>query len=152
MPSPPPLSTLFPYTTLFRSYSCHSLLIAKEVTESVFTALFVDEPRTMYQLAHVKQKSIIAIVGVKLDLPETQRCDTDLINLMQSDRKSTRLNSSHITISYAVSTSSLYPLSLHDALPILLVPFVAHREGSHGIGIHRSVRRRAKNHVPARTR
>src|SRR5690625_1568634 len=44
------------------------------------------------------------------------------------DRKSTRLNSSHVAISYAVfcltppSPSSLPPLSLHDALPILEHP------------------------------
>src|SRR5690625_2052102 len=40
-----------------------------------------------------------------------------------ADRKSTRLNSSHVAISYAVfclkpRTPALYPLSLHDALPI----------------------------------
>src|SRR5437899_2442469 len=41
-----------------------------------------------------------------------------------SDRKSTRLNSSHLGISYAVfclnvpSTTDFYTLSLHDALPI----------------------------------
>src|SRR5205807_467478 len=40
------------------------------------------------------------------------------------DRKSTRLNSSHLVISYAVfclnnaRTTPIYPLSLHDALPI----------------------------------
>src|SRR5437773_2726213 len=40
------------------------------------------------------------------------------------DRKSTRLNSSHITISYAgfclnaAATSEIFALSLHDALPI----------------------------------
>src|SRR5437867_598967 len=44
-----------------------------------------------------------------------------------SDRKSTRLNSSHRTISYAVfcliepRTPASYTLSLHDALPICLV-------------------------------
>src|SRR5947207_1712848 len=42
-----------------------------------------------------------------------------------SDRKSTRLNSSHTVISYAVfclkvpATIDIYTLSLHDALPIL---------------------------------
>ena len=46
------------------------------------------------------------------------------------DRKSTRLNSSHLRISYAVfclkkfffndtATTEIYTLSLHDALPIL---------------------------------
>src|SRR5690349_21704397 len=43
-----------------------------------------------------------------------------------TDRKSTRLNSSHVEISYAVfclndtSTTEIYTLSLHDALPISL--------------------------------
>src|ERR1035441_4526369 len=42
----------------------------------------------------------------------------------ESDRKSTRLNSSHLGISYAVfclndtATTEIYTLSLHDALPI----------------------------------
>src|SRR3712207_4963610 len=42
------------------------------------------------------------------------------------DRKSTRLNSSHANISYAVfffndtATTEIYTLSLHDALPILV--------------------------------
>src|SRR5437773_2731123 len=47
---------------------------------------------------------------------------------MWRDRKSTRLNSSHITISYAVfclknrrSSAYSYSLSLHDALPIYYV-------------------------------
>src|SRR3990167_7040235 len=43
---------------------------------------------------------------------------------LASDRKSTRLNSSHSQISYAVfffndtATTEIYTLSLHDALPI----------------------------------
>src|SRR5690348_10569545 len=44
--------------------------------------------------------------------------------LTETDRKSTRLNSSHPSISYAVfclnatATTEIYTLSLHDALPI----------------------------------
>src|SRR3989338_8147878 len=45
--------------------------------------------------------------------------------LFHTDRKSTRLNSSHSSISYAVffffndtATTEIYTLSLHDALPI----------------------------------
>src|SRR5437868_6633720 len=47
------------------------------------------------------------------------------------DRKSTRLNSSHVSISYAVfclnnpSHPDTYPLSLHDALPISRQPAAA---------------------------
>src|SRR3990172_6856381 len=43
---------------------------------------------------------------------------------LRSDRKSTRLNSSHGYISYSLfffndtATTEIYPLSLHDALPI----------------------------------
>src|SRR5574343_360844 len=89
----PPRSTLFPYTTLFRSHqqSCPTV--------------------------QANQR------------PSLGRCHLD--------RKSTRLNSSHITISYAVfclkkkkkknyfffffndtATTEIYTLSLHDALPI----------------------------------
>src|SRR3712207_5703071 len=45
---------------------------------------------------------------------------------LTKDRKSTRLNSSHANISYAVlffndtATTEIYTLSLHDALPIFL--------------------------------
>src|SRR5690242_1768178 len=46
------------------------------------------------------------------------------LTMMESDRKSTRLNSSHMSISYAVfclnltRTTEISTLSLHDALPI----------------------------------
>src|SRR5262245_53639236 len=46
------------------------------------------------------------------------------LSLLLLDRKSTRLNSSHLGISYAVfclkrpGTTEFYTLSLHDALPI----------------------------------
>ena len=53
----------------------------------------------------------------------------DQKDMVSADRKSTRLNSSHIPISYAVfclkksffndtATTEIYTLSLHDALPI----------------------------------
>src|SRR5437773_256353 len=61
-------------------------------------------------------------------------CTTEISELAipagyEVDRKSTRLNSSHITISYAAPT--VYTLSLHDALPIYqeLVAFL--RRTSH---------------------
>src|SRR5690606_14613344 len=47
-----------------------------------------------------------------------------IIGMYLKDRKSTRLNSSHVKISYAVfclkdaATTTFYTLSLHDALPI----------------------------------
>src|SRR5258705_7157332 len=60
----PPRSTLFPYTTLFRSLFSHSLYLA--ITQSVSIGSPAKDQST------------------------------------QTDRKSTRLNSSHLGISYAV--------------------------------------------------
>src|SRR5207248_11735914 len=69
----PPRSTLFPYTTLFRS-------------EDLLDAGFADQLETPVQ------------GGQELDLvPEG-----DARVRVERDRKSTRLNSSHRTISYAV--------------------------------------------------
>src|SRR3989338_8319849 len=88
----PPRSTLFPYTTLFRSR-------APALKENLGWAWIESETKEAY-----------------------------------ADRKSTRLNSSHSSISYAVfclkkqptlffffndtATTEIYSLSLHDALPI----------------------------------
>src|SRR5688572_32746047 len=76
---PPPRSTLFPYTTLFRSKKNLSL------TDAQF-----------------RQRSIEVITQVQRsywDLVFTLR---NLQSKHQVDRKSTRLNSSHSQISYAV--------------------------------------------------
>src|SRR5574337_1265828 len=90
----PPRSTLFPYTTLFRSLRW----------------------------------------GTDSQPPSGHGDDTQ----SDTDRKSTRLNSSHHSISYAVfclkkkkkkiffffndtATTEIYTLSLHDALPISTV-------------------------------
>src|SRR2546426_6389991 len=79
----PPRSTLFPYTTLFRS-----LLAMAERAEMIF------------DFAQVAVGS-----------------DEFLVNcLEQTDRKSTRLNSSHLVISYAVfclkKKKTIYPAKL----------------------------------------
>src|SRR2546421_8407026 len=71
----PPRSTLFPYTTLFRSFP-----LSEEEAASLFKS-FASRGFTA--------------VKVKVGHPDRQR---DL----RRDRKSTRLNSSHDQISYAV--------------------------------------------------
>src|SRR2546430_11397709 len=71
----PPRSTLFPYTTLFRSL----LEIARALAGEPRLLLF-DEP------------------AAGLTLAEGER----LAGIIRGDRKSTRLNSSHSQISYAV--------------------------------------------------
>src|SRR2546426_7368878 len=77
----PPRSTLFPYTTLFRS----------EVVLLGVLALKAEAGRRHLheRLAHVRR-------------PACGRLALPLEPLEQRDRKSTRLNSSHLVISYAV--------------------------------------------------
>src|SRR5258708_28046929 len=78
----PPRSTLFPYTTLFRSKSL-------QVQPDKVT---LTGPRATAQLV---------VTGVYAD--GTVRDLTHLADLkIEGDRKSTRLNSSHQIISYAV--------------------------------------------------
>src|SRR5690606_41030102 len=80
----PPRSTLFPYTTLFRS----SIMNRKE--ESHMTVVKAMGVSKQYgPLTAIDQLSL-HIDGHKL------------IGLVGRDRKSTRLNSSHVKISYAV--------------------------------------------------
>src|SRR5688572_31277192 len=83
----PPISTLFPYTTLFRSEEEDNAYWQSPMRSHVF-----DVPR----------KTNIAVDGVApgraMPIPYTSACGT--CHLV--DRKSTRLNSSHSQISYAV--------------------------------------------------
>src|SRR2546428_6131943 len=84
----PPRSTLFPYTTLFRSGKRLELL--KELRPGI--------KRVAY-LADVKAPN------TEPGLREVQRAAHSLgleAQLFDADRKSTRLNSSHDQISYAV--------------------------------------------------
>src|SRR5690349_22527070 len=77
---PPPRSTLFPYTTLFRSAPAPG---QKLTTPSGIPA------------SSSNSKNFAAMVGESLDgFRITER--------FAQDRKSTRLNSSHVEISYAV--------------------------------------------------
>src|SRR2546427_5372690 len=74
----PPRSTLFPYTTLFRSIGVFGLRAAGEIT--------------------------LPVAGALLELPEADEHGAAITEVGGGarDRKSTRLNSSHSQISYAV--------------------------------------------------
>src|SRR5207244_8012219 len=94
---PPPSSTLFPYTTLFRSEGYTYGLIAYGLWGLVplyFHAL--DQVSPMEILAH---RIVWSLLFLALVLSLTHRW-----GMFQKclDRKSTRLNSSHQIISYAV--------------------------------------------------
>src|SRR3712207_8374414 len=81
----PPRSTLFPYTTLFRS---GRVLQERRVLRDVRPQVLLDAP-----LAGDRRGD--RAVGARSRLGERR-------DLTQQDRKSTRLNSSHANISYAV--------------------------------------------------
>src|SRR3712207_7328360 len=83
----PPRSTLFPYTTLFRSLP---------VDGQIAAAQLLGDPRTHHVDADDAPGPPVA-ADLGDDLGETVGLAKDL-----GDRKSTRLNSSHANISYAV--------------------------------------------------
>src|SRR5690242_21232234 len=94
----PPRSTLFPYTTLFRSALMGNYLKTKLGTTGSVGVL-VGSPGIPVSLARTDQlKSILEAAGIQVILSSQQ----DLCQLDVADRKSTRLNSSHMSISYAV--------------------------------------------------
>src|SRR5258705_5941842 len=84
----PPRSTLFPYTTLFRSHVLQQLDFAAEIRRLSFVAGDADAPESLGENTH----------GVVRELEHLQ----DARRAAVLDRKSTRLNSSHLGISYAV--------------------------------------------------
>src|SRR3712207_7655506 len=79
----PPRSTLFPYTTLFRSKNTRLILVGD-----------VD------QLPSVGAGNVLADI-INSGVVTTIKL-TEIFRQAQEDRKSTRLNSSHANISYAV--------------------------------------------------
>src|SRR3712207_8147406 len=83
----PPRSTLFPYTTLFRSVAEATTIDGGDAgTISLVTDL------TQYRSLHDKTTER-RVQALRPPLPDLQT---------RQDRKSTRLNSSHANISYAV--------------------------------------------------
>src|SRR2546430_14962696 len=98
----PPRSTLFPYTTLFRS-NCELVICKGGRPTTLMLRLAEAEPVAASLTVTVKGNAP-ATVGVPERVPDEDRLrpvgsvplETD------QDRKSTRLNSSHSQISYAV--------------------------------------------------
>src|SRR5687768_18355911 len=82
----PPRSTLFPYTTLFRSDLGPDVILRKhgvvDLDAGVFGEVIRGQPLQVFHLRVVHHQDIDAV--------------------LVTDRKSTRLNSSHGYISYAV--------------------------------------------------
>src|SRR5258708_12447076 len=98
----PPRSTLFPYTTLFRSASSHRPKAARRVGGSVKTIVWT----TAIRVIPITHQTLPTVV-------------------FRADRKSTRLNSSHQIISYPVfclKTKTTDPHSQHLPRPQHLSP------------------------------
>src|SRR3712207_8052662 len=87
----PPRSTLFPYTTLFRS-------LMKRSTERILTTHCgsLARPKDLLEIMRAKES------GQAYDQENFARRVRSAVAETVRDRKSTRLNSSHANISYAV--------------------------------------------------
>src|SRR2546430_13597191 len=83
----PPRSTLFPYTTLFRSND--------GPLELVRAAILAASP-------HNTQPWLFKVAHSSIELHLNTRRNVGALDPYLRDRKSTRLNSSHSQISYAV--------------------------------------------------
>src|SRR5256885_5299120 len=86
----PPRSTLFPYTTLFRSRKKQLDYVKLSMTN-----------------CSMERCRAVLVTGVRIDVSSIQQGAHSIVmsrknGIMQRDRKSTRLNSSHLVISYAV--------------------------------------------------
>src|SRR5690625_6360159 len=102
-------STLFPYTTLFRSRQTEG--ICKELREQGYNELFREKTGLLLDpyFSGTKVKWILDHVDGARDKADKGELlfgtiDTWLVYKLTGgkDRKSTRLNSSHVAISYAV--------------------------------------------------
>src|SRR5699024_12470993 len=94
--APPPTSLLFPYTTLFRS----QVKVFDTKAASVGEGLLVLEAVRLKNEGKTLEENLEWLENNYLKLHSWVTVD-DLKHL-ERDRKSTRLNSSHVSISYAV--------------------------------------------------
>src|SRR5256885_10233686 len=86
----PPRSTLFPYTTLFRSLFTSRSRRARPIRKRSPNTMDSESPRS------------IDILLVEDNAADVRLTEEILAESKVQDRKSTRLNSSHLVISYAV--------------------------------------------------
>src|SRR5438067_5607316 len=91
----PPRSTLFPYTTLFRSETCRA-----EHADHLWCPDDVRLGKAAQRVGDLRRHAIVICHVV--------------IHARRTDRKSTRLNSSHVSISYAVFCLKKKNKSGHD--------------------------------------
>src|SRR3712207_9118899 len=98
----PPRSTLFPYTTLFRSPA--PAISLSLVFEDEHLAI-IDKPAGLVvhpAPGHWDDTLVNALVARGTTLSGGAEGRPGIVHRLDRDRKSTRLNSSHANISYAV--------------------------------------------------
>src|SRR2546422_9899217 len=98
----PPRSTLFPYTTLFRS-----ILDRRIADRRVYPAIDVQRSSTRKEellLSKEELNKVYLLRNFLSDMPPVEAIEflLERMKRTKTDRKSTRLNSSHGYISYAV--------------------------------------------------
>src|SRR5256885_12130933 len=92
----PPRSTLFPYTTLFRSLDPSLADRAAHLAQNLGASPEGEYARAFYVRMQRELRRSSELLRLAIEqYPADQ-------SLRQEDRKSTRLNSSHLVISYAV--------------------------------------------------
>src|SRR5207253_10409878 len=96
-----PHSPLFPYTTLFRSRGKH--LVPNPVRPLILRSFLVARSFQFSGERRLPACHRRQLAGGNISLVEEFcRCARQAGSLRSQDRKSTRLNSSHVAISYAV--------------------------------------------------
>src|SRR5690606_40901664 len=96
-----PRSTLFPYTTLFRSAGRKAQLSGSKIRSGVI--LFFKLSRGPDRYTGQSQSHFVLLQFIaRLCRPAENFARGSGFDFSSGDRKSTRLNSSHVKISYAV--------------------------------------------------
>src|SRR5207248_10358786 len=90
------ISTRFPYTTLFRSH------LTAEQEDQVLSVEAEQTLKDEARRARCRLDPSCNVQSLPIDLESQQKAIKELLGAEKLDRKSTRLNSSHRTISYAV--------------------------------------------------
>src|SRR3712207_9363488 len=98
----PPRSTLFPDTTLFRSGKAYILQRQRERRMAAEADMLVKQTLEQAVAALQPLAAGLHVDDVAAAEPAGKRLIASLSFLVDRDRKSTRLNSSHANISYAV--------------------------------------------------
>src|SRR5205807_9194576 len=102
LPRAPPISPTFPYTTLFRSRKTNKMPKANRPPLRGVPRWVTETPEGMtYHLGMFNrgfEEQVIQLT--RAEFKELKRCLSK--SRKHQDRKSTRLNSSHLVISYAV--------------------------------------------------